>query len=174
MDSASAPSLPDCAQSRRQRQPSKEDILRALAQYSRQPANQPEGLAVTVQPPVALEVAARGAVLRQILALWEYELYGGAQLAPHPLYVYVFASKIPHAPERGVGRPPRAGLPPSEHEVYVASFSRPLVPCAFLASSPRAWEVCLFLFFCAEGIGSPSPAKEGGSFCGGAETRNHM
>eukprot|EP00962_Isochrysis_galbana_P001901 scaffold494_cov117-Isochrysis_galbana.AAC.13 len=59
MDSASAPSLPDCAQSRRQRQPSKEAILRALAQYIWQPANQPECLAGAVQPPVALEVAAR-------------------------------------------------------------------------------------------------------------------
>eukprot|EP00962_Isochrysis_galbana_P006069 scaffold1641_cov140-Isochrysis_galbana.AAC.1 len=68
MDTASAPSLPDCAQLRRQRQPSKEDILRALAQYSRQPANRPEGLAGAVQPPVALEVAARVAVLRRILA----------------------------------------------------------------------------------------------------------
>eukprot|EP00962_Isochrysis_galbana_P026464 scaffold8224_cov118-Isochrysis_galbana.AAC.9 len=44
------------------------DTLSALAQYSRQPANQPEGLAGAVQPPVALEVAARMAVLRQILA----------------------------------------------------------------------------------------------------------
>eukprot|EP00962_Isochrysis_galbana_P045453 scaffold17876_cov132-Isochrysis_galbana.AAC.8 len=39
----------------------------ALAQYSRQPAVRPEGLAGTVQPPVALEVAARVAALRQIL-----------------------------------------------------------------------------------------------------------
>eukprot|EP00962_Isochrysis_galbana_P040437 scaffold14634_cov112-Isochrysis_galbana.AAC.8 len=39
--------------------------VQALAQYSRQPANQPEGLAGAVQPPVALEVAARVAVLRQ-------------------------------------------------------------------------------------------------------------
>eukprot|EP00962_Isochrysis_galbana_P038295 scaffold13599_cov140-Isochrysis_galbana.AAC.1 len=39
----------------------------ALAQYSRQPANRPEGLAGSVQPPVALEVAARVAALRQIL-----------------------------------------------------------------------------------------------------------
>eukprot|EP00962_Isochrysis_galbana_P003471 scaffold977_cov103-Isochrysis_galbana.AAC.6 len=75
--------------------------------------------------------------------LWEYELYGGAQLAPHRLYG---VCKIPHAPERGVGRPPRNGPPPSEHTRGVGSFSfsRPLV-CAFLASSPRAWEVCLFL-----------------------------
>eukprot|EP00962_Isochrysis_galbana_P022798 scaffold6823_cov149-Isochrysis_galbana.AAC.1 len=41
--------------------------VQALAQYSRQPANRPEGLAGTVQPPVALEVAARVAALRQIL-----------------------------------------------------------------------------------------------------------
>eukprot|EP00962_Isochrysis_galbana_P041211 scaffold15060_cov131-Isochrysis_galbana.AAC.1 len=93
MDCASAPSLPDCVQSRRRRQPSQEDIrhpegdvtasaaqldtqsvshavagrVLALAQYSRQPANRPEGLAGTVQPPVALEVAARVAALRQIL-----------------------------------------------------------------------------------------------------------
>ena len=39
----------------------------ALAQYSRQPANRPTGLAGAVQPPVALEVAARVAALRQIL-----------------------------------------------------------------------------------------------------------
>eukprot|EP00962_Isochrysis_galbana_P046038 scaffold18368_cov180-Isochrysis_galbana.AAC.1 len=42
--------------------------VQVLAQYSRQPANQPEGLAGAVQPPVALEVAARVAVLRRILA----------------------------------------------------------------------------------------------------------
>eukprot|EP00962_Isochrysis_galbana_P005469 scaffold1487_cov116-Isochrysis_galbana.AAC.8 len=49
--------------------------------------------------------------------LWEYELYGGAQLAPHRLYV--FARFLTHAPEKGVGvgRPPRNGPPPSEHEV---------------------------------------------------------
>jgi len=41
--------------------------VQALAQYSRQPANRPEGLAGAVQPPVALEVAARVAALRQIL-----------------------------------------------------------------------------------------------------------
>eukprot|EP00962_Isochrysis_galbana_P041445 scaffold15229_cov163-Isochrysis_galbana.AAC.4 len=38
--------------------------VQALAQYSRQPANRPEGLAGTVQPPVALEVAARVAALQ--------------------------------------------------------------------------------------------------------------
>eukprot|EP00962_Isochrysis_galbana_P002890 scaffold798_cov133-Isochrysis_galbana.AAC.1 len=48
------------------------------------------------------------------LAWWEYKLSGGAQLAPHRLYVL---SKTPHAPERGVGRPPRDSPPPSEHEV---------------------------------------------------------
>eukprot|EP00962_Isochrysis_galbana_P001575 scaffold407_cov130-Isochrysis_galbana.AAC.3 len=42
-------------------------LVLELAQYSRQPANRPEGLAGTVQPPVALEVAARVAALRQIL-----------------------------------------------------------------------------------------------------------
>eukprot|EP00962_Isochrysis_galbana_P040561 scaffold14713_cov131-Isochrysis_galbana.AAC.4 len=44
--------------------------VQALAQYNRQPANQPEGLAGAVQPPVAvaLEVASRAAVLRRILA----------------------------------------------------------------------------------------------------------
>eukprot|EP00962_Isochrysis_galbana_P021711 scaffold6414_cov148-Isochrysis_galbana.AAC.1 len=41
----------------------------ALAQYSRQSANWPEGLAGAVQPPVALEVAARVAALRQILTI---------------------------------------------------------------------------------------------------------
>eukprot|EP00962_Isochrysis_galbana_P008622 scaffold2405_cov113-Isochrysis_galbana.AAC.1 len=48
--------------------------------------------------------------------VWEYELYGGAQgpVGPTPP---VCVSKIPHAPERGMGRPPRNSPPPSEHEV---------------------------------------------------------
>eukprot|EP00962_Isochrysis_galbana_P028371 scaffold8966_cov132-Isochrysis_galbana.AAC.6 len=40
---------------------------------------------------------------------------GGALLAPHTSPVC--DRKIPHAPERGVGRPPCADPPPSEHEV---------------------------------------------------------
>eukprot|EP00962_Isochrysis_galbana_P030803 scaffold10018_cov117-Isochrysis_galbana.AAC.2 len=43
------------------------DVTASPPQYSRQPANRPEGLAGAVQPPVALEVAARVAALRQIL-----------------------------------------------------------------------------------------------------------
>eukprot|EP00962_Isochrysis_galbana_P033236 scaffold11084_cov118-Isochrysis_galbana.AAC.3 len=48
--------------------------------------------------------------------LWEYELYGGAQLAPHRLYVLARLLTPPKA-ERGVGRRPRDSPPPSEHEV---------------------------------------------------------
>eukprot|EP00962_Isochrysis_galbana_P013009 scaffold3721_cov134-Isochrysis_galbana.AAC.5 len=43
-------------------------------------------------------------------------LYGGAQLPVGPTSP-VCVCKTPHAPERGVGRPPRNGPPPSEHEV---------------------------------------------------------
>eukprot|EP00962_Isochrysis_galbana_P032013 scaffold10478_cov114-Isochrysis_galbana.AAC.8 len=51
-----------------------------------------------------------------IYRLWEYKLSGGALLALGPTSP-VCDRKIPHAPERGVGRPPRNGPPPSEHEV---------------------------------------------------------
>eukprot|EP00962_Isochrysis_galbana_P030861 scaffold10034_cov112-Isochrysis_galbana.AAC.1 len=41
-----------------------------------------------------------------------------ALLAPHPHRLYVIARFLtPHAPERGVRRPPCNGPPPSEHEV---------------------------------------------------------
>eukprot|EP00962_Isochrysis_galbana_P018789 scaffold5440_cov88-Isochrysis_galbana.AAC.6 len=36
------------------------------------------------------------------------------------------ARKTPHAPERGVGRPPRADPPPSKHEVEVPFPAAPL------------------------------------------------
>lgn len=41
--------------------------VQALAMYGRQPANQPEGLAGAVPPPVAPEVAAHVAALRRIV-----------------------------------------------------------------------------------------------------------
>eukprot|EP00962_Isochrysis_galbana_P005466 scaffold1487_cov116-Isochrysis_galbana.AAC.5 len=69
-----------------------------------------------------IPIEGRSAIPTDMGQLWEYELYGGAkfqlQLAPHrtpPRNVCV--RKIPHAPERGVGRPPRADPPPSKHEV---------------------------------------------------------
>eukprot|EP00962_Isochrysis_galbana_P021744 scaffold6430_cov133-Isochrysis_galbana.AAC.2 len=72
--------------------------------------------------------------------VWEYELYGGAQLAPHRLYV--FARLL--TPPKGVWEGPRAivHLPRNTRCRFL---SPPPCPCAFLASSPRAWEVCLFL-----------------------------
>eukprot|EP00962_Isochrysis_galbana_P004373 scaffold1208_cov113-Isochrysis_galbana.AAC.6 len=48
------------------------------------------------------------------VGVWEYKLSGGAQLAPHRLYVL---ARLLTPPERGVGRPPRDSPPPSEHEV---------------------------------------------------------
>eukprot|EP00962_Isochrysis_galbana_P004060 scaffold1130_cov127-Isochrysis_galbana.AAC.12 len=101
--------------------------------------------------------------------LWEYELYGGAQLAPHRLYV--FARLL--TPPKGVWEGPRAMVHLSR-DTRCRFLSPP--PCAFLASSPppRAWLVLgKCACFCAEGIGSPSPAKEGGLSCGGANNNNH-
>eukprot|EP00962_Isochrysis_galbana_P016518 scaffold4736_cov118-Isochrysis_galbana.AAC.8 len=70
--------------------------------------------------------------------VWEYELYGGAQLAPHRLYV--LARLL--TPPKGVWEGPRAmvRLPRNTRCRFLSP-----PPCAFLASSPRAWEVCLFL-----------------------------
>eukprot|EP00962_Isochrysis_galbana_P032961 scaffold10946_cov114-Isochrysis_galbana.AAC.9 len=70
--------------------------------------------------------------------LWEYELYGGAQLAPHRLYV--LARLL--TPPKGVWEGPRAivHLPRNTRCRFLSP-----PPRAFLASSPRAWEVCLFL-----------------------------
>eukprot|EP00962_Isochrysis_galbana_P010293 scaffold2849_cov121-Isochrysis_galbana.AAC.2 len=80
-------------------------------------------------------------------------------------------SKTPHAPERGVGRPPRNEWSASLGTRGVGSFSfpRPLVP-----SLPRRHVLGKCACFCAEGIGSPSPAKEGGLSCGGANNDEHM
>eukprot|EP00962_Isochrysis_galbana_P027743 scaffold8735_cov129-Isochrysis_galbana.AAC.9 len=49
-DSASAPSLPDCAQSRCQRQPSKEDILRIFAKTKNLPSTFPVGTSGYYRP----------------------------------------------------------------------------------------------------------------------------
>eukprot|EP00962_Isochrysis_galbana_P005128 scaffold1404_cov194-Isochrysis_galbana.AAC.2 len=57
-------------------------------------------------------------------------VYGGARLAPHRL---VRVSKTPHAPERGVGRPPRNSPPPSEHEVVKCACVCPLAGGVWLA-----------------------------------------
>eukprot|EP00962_Isochrysis_galbana_P002676 scaffold725_cov117-Isochrysis_galbana.AAC.2 len=72
------------------------------------------------------------------VCMWEYELYGGAQLAPHRLYV--LARLL--TPPKGVWEGPRAivHLPRNTRCRFLSP-----PPCAFLASSPRAWEVCLFL-----------------------------
>eukprot|EP00962_Isochrysis_galbana_P029452 scaffold9414_cov156-Isochrysis_galbana.AAC.5 len=50
------------------------------------------------------------------LRLWEYKLSGG-WWGPVGPTLHVRARKLPHAPERGVRRPPRADPPPPEHEV---------------------------------------------------------
>eukprot|EP00962_Isochrysis_galbana_P061778 scaffold44439_cov298-Isochrysis_galbana.AAC.2 len=71
--------------------------------------------------------------------LWEYELYGGAQLAPHRLYV--FARFL--TPPKGVWEGPRAMMVHLPRNTRCRFLFPP--PCAFLASSPRAGEVCLFL-----------------------------
>eukprot|EP00962_Isochrysis_galbana_P022479 scaffold6725_cov117-Isochrysis_galbana.AAC.4 len=100
---------------------------------------------------------------------------------PHiPYRLYVFSRFL--TPPKGVWEGPRAmvHLPWNTR----CRFLFP-PPCAFLASSPRAWEVRLTLgfarrrfvssrfihFVCnlrCDRIRSPSPAKEGGSSCGGA------
>eukprot|EP00962_Isochrysis_galbana_P039631 scaffold14246_cov105-Isochrysis_galbana.AAC.4 len=75
-------------------------------------------------------------------------------------------------PRKGCGKAP-AQWSTSLGTRGVGSFSRPFVP-----SLPRrhvlglGWEVrSKCACFCAEGIGSPSPAKEGGSSCGGANNK---
>eukprot|EP00962_Isochrysis_galbana_P004600 scaffold1252_cov124-Isochrysis_galbana.AAC.3 len=51
---------------------------------------------------------------RQGLGAWAADYHAVLEVGPtSPVCV----CKIPHAPERGVGRPPRNGPPPSEHEV---------------------------------------------------------
>eukprot|EP00962_Isochrysis_galbana_P048347 scaffold20106_cov111-Isochrysis_galbana.AAC.7 len=93
-------------------------------------------------------------------------MVGRAQLAPPTSPVCV--SKTPHAPERGVGRPPR-NKSTSLGTRGEGSFPRLLVP-----SLPRRHVLGKCACFCAEGIGSPSPAKEGGLSCGGANNDKHM
>eukprot|EP00962_Isochrysis_galbana_P043866 scaffold16844_cov119-Isochrysis_galbana.AAC.6 len=70
-----------------------------------------------------------------VVGVYEYELSGGWWGPVGPIAIAigptspVCARKIPHAPERGVGRPPRADPPPSKHEVE-APFPAPLcLPC---------------------------------------------
>eukprot|EP00962_Isochrysis_galbana_P038747 scaffold13787_cov145-Isochrysis_galbana.AAC.4 len=74
-----------------------------------------------------------------------------------------WAGGIPLAPGRGVGRPPRNGPPSTSLGTRgVGSFPRPLL----VPSLPRRHVLGKCACFCAEGIGSPSPAKEGGLSCG--------
>eukprot|EP00962_Isochrysis_galbana_P061068 scaffold36273_cov150-Isochrysis_galbana.AAC.3 len=58
----------------------------------------------------------------------KYELYGYGWWGPVGPTSPVYDRKIPHAPERGVGRPPRADQPPSEHEGCRFLFPPPFVP----------------------------------------------
>eukprot|EP00962_Isochrysis_galbana_P058208 scaffold31103_cov129-Isochrysis_galbana.AAC.1 len=71
------------------------------------------------------------------MALWEYELYGGAQLAPHRR-LYVLARLL--TPPKGVWEGPRAivivHLPRNTRCRFL---SPPPCACAFLASSPPYW-----------------------------------
>eukprot|EP00962_Isochrysis_galbana_P003648 scaffold1041_cov124-Isochrysis_galbana.AAC.9 len=71
-------------------------------------------------------------------------------------------------PRKGCGKAP-AQWSTSLGTRGVGSFPRPLVP-----SLPRRHVLGKCACFCAEGIGSPSPAKEGGLSCGGANNNNHM
>eukprot|EP00962_Isochrysis_galbana_P008313 scaffold2279_cov116-Isochrysis_galbana.AAC.3 len=102
--------------------------------HSRPPSFPPTSSSLSSRAEVSKFLPSPGCVSE----LWEYELYGGAQLAPHRLYVL---SKTPHAP-KGVWEGPRAmvHLPRNTRCRFLSP-----PPCAFLASSPRAWEVCLFL-----------------------------
>eukprot|EP00962_Isochrysis_galbana_P017420 scaffold5010_cov110-Isochrysis_galbana.AAC.5 len=69
------------------------------------------------------------------VGVWEYELYGGAQLAPHRLYVFVFARFL--TPPKGVWEGPTAMVHlPRNTRCRFVPFPAPL--CAFLASSPDA------------------------------------
>eukprot|EP00962_Isochrysis_galbana_P047007 scaffold19083_cov104-Isochrysis_galbana.AAC.1 len=120
-----------------------------------------------------------------LATLWEYELcmvWPSVGLTS-PLCV----CKIPHASERGVRRPPRSGPPPSEHgtsEMIIGKFPVPCrviggdsdrflfpPPCAFLASSPRAWEVCLFLCGVRELDPPTLPPRKGDHRVGAQTTR---
>eukprot|EP00962_Isochrysis_galbana_P020960 scaffold6158_cov120-Isochrysis_galbana.AAC.5 len=64
--------------------------------------------------------------------LWEYEyeLYGGwGPVASWPhIHIACMSLQDPHAPERGVGRPPRNGPPPSELRTRGVGSFVPLVP----------------------------------------------
>jgi len=98
--------------------------------------------------------------------VWEYELYGGrwGPVGPtSPVCMYVFARFL--TPPKGVWEGPRALIHLPQNTRCRFLFPP---PCAFLAlaSSPRVLGKCAC--FCAEGIGSPSPVKEGGSSCGGS------
>eukprot|EP00962_Isochrysis_galbana_P010831 scaffold3013_cov113-Isochrysis_galbana.AAC.10 len=90
------------------------DTRSALAQYSRQPANRTEGLAGTVPPPVALEVAARVAALRRILASDPGASPGDSdkgRAQPHDLEsVAVSEPNLYTAPSNGADRVPDTHL----------------------------------------------------------------
>eukprot|EP00962_Isochrysis_galbana_P044499 scaffold17291_cov127-Isochrysis_galbana.AAC.3 len=93
------------------------------------------------------------------LEVWKYKLSGGALLTPHRLYMCLQDSS---RPRKGYEKAP-ARRSISLGTRGLGSFSRPLVP-----SLPRRHVLGKCACFCAEGIGSPSPAaKEGGLSCGG-------
>jgi len=77
--------------------------------------------------------------------------------------------KPPHAPERGMGRPPRdTRYSTSSAMTMWFIFPAPLcLPCLVAVC---ACEVCLLSCW---GTESPSPAKEGGISCGGSSNTSH-
>eukprot|EP00962_Isochrysis_galbana_P004477 scaffold1228_cov115-Isochrysis_galbana.AAC.11 len=95
--------------------------------------------------------------------LWVYELYGGAQLAPHRLYV--LARYL--TPPKGVWEGPRAPIHLPRNTRCRLLFPP---PCAFLAWSPCAWEVCLLSSF----VIPPLPPRKEGHTVGAQKTNNHM
>eukprot|EP00962_Isochrysis_galbana_P027445 scaffold8629_cov114-Isochrysis_galbana.AAC.9 len=74
----------------------------------------------------------------------------------------------PHAPERGVGRPPRNSPPPSEHEVKVPSPASLCLPCLVAT--------CLgsVLVFVLRELDPPLPPRKGGYRVGAQTTTNLM
>eukprot|EP00962_Isochrysis_galbana_P000517 scaffold149_cov146-Isochrysis_galbana.AAC.3 len=83
-------------------------------------------------------------------------MVGPSQLAPHRLYVYVLARYL--TPPKGVWEGPRALIHLPRNTRCRLLFPP---PCAFLASWPCTWELCLPSCW---GIGSPSlplPPRKG-------------
>eukprot|EP00962_Isochrysis_galbana_P003917 scaffold1102_cov116-Isochrysis_galbana.AAC.3 len=106
--------------------------------HSRPPSFPPTSSSLSSRAEVSKFLPSPGCVSE----LWEYELYGGAQLQlPVGPTSPVCVCKTPHAP-KGVWEGPRAmvHLPRNTRCRFLSP-----PPRAFLASSPRAWEVCLFL-----------------------------